>query len=549
MHVHGFKRTVLYWALSLLVFFPGGVKGQLRTVVSNEIAVSSREAALRLDFEDRDVLTIALKEGEVLVDGEAVGSYVRGDELDLAWRSLLGQAISLDDGPLASALNDWNPPQDLTPSAAEVAAALDAALEGALALPEVVQDTSPGTEITLTLGDEGSLLGALLSRTGALQGLAEALEEVSVRDFTIRIGEDVEIGAGEEVSRSLIVVDGDLDLRGTVLGDVVVTNGTVRLRDGARVTGDLRVADGHVEAMGGEVEGSILDLDTGDLVNIDQADLEDLREELERDIRRDLEATMDRRGHSRGILGGIFGNVGRAIAGLFENLLTLLVLVVLGVLIVHFGKDKLEVVASTARRAPAQSAMVGLAGGFLLIPVWILGIVALAISIIGIPVLLAWVPLFPIAVSIAALLGFVAVARNVGEWVADQEYKGLEWIRGSNTFYVVVAGLTALMIPAIAASAIRILGLGFLHGLLTFAASAVTFSALAIGFGAVLLTRGGRIRPYAAYYEFEEEFWAEEGSGEEEAGEPSQAPTSQEPSDPVSEENHEDGNEETDPNA
>jgi hypothetical protein len=511
MHVHGFKRTVLSWALPLLVLLPGGVEGQLRTVVSNEIAVSSREAALRLDFEDRDVLTIALREGEVLVDGDAVGSYSRGDDLDLAWRSLLGQVISLDDGPLASALDGWDPPGNLTASAAVVAAALDAALEGALALPEVAQDASAGTEITLTLGDEESLLSALLSRTGALQGLAEALEEVSFSDFTLRIGEDVEVGPGEEVSRSLIVVDGDLDLRGTVLGDVVVTNGTVRLRDGARVTGDLRVADGHVEAMGGEVEGSILDLNTGGMVNLNDADLEDLRDEMERDIRRDLEATLDRRGHSRGVFSGAFGNLGRAIAGLFENILTLLVLGVLGVLIVHFGKNNLEVVASTARRAPAQSAMVGLAGGFLLIPVWILGIVALAISIIGIPVLLAWVPLFPIAVGVAALLGFVAVARNVGEWVADQEYKGLEWIRGSNTFYVVIAGLTALMIPAIAASAIRLLGLGLLHGLLTFAASAVTFTALAIGFGAVLLTRGGRIRPYAAYYEFEEEFWAEEG--------------------------------------
>ena len=33
----------------------------------------------------------------------------------------------------------------------------------------------------------------------------------------------------------------------------------------------------------------------------------------------------------------------------------------------------------------------GLAGAFLLLPVWVLGIVALAVSIIGIPVLLAWV--------------------------------------------------------------------------------------------------------------------------------------------------------------
>lgn len=512
MHEHNRKPALLTWALLLLALLPGELDAQFRSVVSNEIAVSSREATLQLEFEDQESLTIALKGGEVLVNGTSVGTFERGGELDLAWRSLLGRVIALDDGPLAEALDEWTPPSELEGSAADVAQTLDETLEGALALPQEPQGASGGAEITVTLGDEGSLLRALLTRTGALQGLAEALGEAALENFTLRIGEDVEIKAGEEVDRSLIVVDGNLDLRGTVRGDVVVTDGTVRLREGARVTGDLRVADGHVEAMGGEVEGSILDLDTGDVVTLDDQEIEKLRDELERDIRRDLRASMDRRGGRPGIITGIFGNVGRAIAGLLENLLTLFVLVILGVFVVHFGKERLEVVAATARRAPAQSAMVGLAGGFLLIPVWILGVVALAISIIGIPLLLAWVPLFPLAVALAGLLGYVAVARNVGEWVADQEYKGLEWIRGSNTFYVVVAGLGALMLPAIAASAIRILGLGFLHGLLTFVGGAITFTALAIGFGAVLLTRGGRIRPYAAYYEFEEEFWAEEGT-------------------------------------
>jgi hypothetical protein len=243
-----------------------------------------------------------------------------------------------------------------------------------------------------------------------------------------------------------------------------------------------------------------------------------------------------------------FRNVGRAIAGLMENLVTFLVLVVLSMLIVHFGPEKLEVVATTARRAPAQSAMVGLAGGFLLIPLWILGVIALAVSIIGIPVLLAWVPLFPIAVGLAALLGYIAVARNVGEWVADQEYRGLEWIRGSNTLYVVIAGLGALMVPAIAASLVRILGLGLLQGLLGFIASSITFIAVAIGFGAVLLTRGGRIRPYAAYYEFEEELWAqpeEEGSAD---PSPVQEPVTNGPHSPEPKEHpSEDAEEETPP--
>jgi hypothetical protein len=508
MHVPGFNRALLTGAfLSLLL--PGFGSAQLRPVVSSEIAVSSREAALRLDFQDGAPLSIALRDGEVSVDGEAVGTYTRGDALDQAWRGLLGKVISLDDGPLAQALNDWSPPEELEGPALEVADALDEALEGALALQEKNQGSSSGSvDINLSLSDENSLVGALLRRTGALEGLAEALQEASIDNFSLRIGEDVEIGAGEDLDKSLIVVDGDLDLRGTVRGDVVVTDGTVRLREGSRVTGDLRVADGHVENMGGIVEGSILDLDVATSAPMDSHDVEALREELRRDIRRDLMNSMEgsQRSGSRPFF-GVFGNIGRAIGDLMENLVTFLVLVILGVMTVHFGQNRLEVVASTVRRAPAQSVMVGMAGGFLLIPLWILGIVALAVSIIGIPVLLAWIPLFPLAAGLAAFLGYVAVARNVGEWVADQEFRGLEWIRGSNTFYVVVAGIGALMVPAVAASLIRILGFGLLHGLLAFVGSVITFLAVALGFGAVLLTRGGKIRPYAAYYDFDEEAW------------------------------------------
>ena len=512
MHVLRSSRFFLAWSLALLAFPSGGLDGQLRTVVSNEIAVSGREAALHLDFGDQQGLAISLREGQVLVDDEVVGSYARGDALDLAWRSLLGDVISLDDGPLANALNDWTPPAELEGAAADVAAALDRALEGALALPDAAAEGRPAAKVSVTLSDESALLEALLGHTSSLQGLAKALEDASLESFLLRIGEDLEVESGEELDQSVILVDGDLDVSGLIRGDVVVTGGSVRLLDGGLITGDLRVVDGEVETLGGEVSGEIFLPSTDEVISLDSREVEKIREELEREIRRDLRSSMERekRPSPNWIL-GIFGNVGRAIGGLLENLVTFLVLAVLGVLTVHFAGDRLEVVATTVRRAPAQAAMVGLAGGFLLIPVWILGMVALAVSIIGIPVLLAWVPLFPIAVAVAALLGYVGVARNIGEWVADQEFRGLEWIRGSNSFYVVVAELAALMVPALAASAVRILGIGFLHGLLAFLGSMVTFIAVAMGLGAVLLTRGGRIRPYAAYYDFDEDLWTESG--------------------------------------
>ncbi|MGD2120978.1 MAG: MFS transporter [Gemmatimonadota bacterium] len=530
MRVLGFKRVSLAPLLAFLALNPFGAEAQLRNVVSSEVGVSEREAKLTLGFEDRGELTVSFLEGQVLVDGEVIGDYSRRDALDTAWRSLLGDVITLDDGPLATALNDWDPPQNLTGESADIAVRLDRILESALAIPEAGQELGGEKDITVSIGGEEGLLSALLSRTGALGGLAEALEGTPLNHFVLKIGEDVVVEPDEVLDGSLILVDGNLDVLGRIEGDVVVTEGAVRLGEGGHVTGDVRIADGNFEDLGGSIGGSLLDLDTGDLLEEERADLDELREELESEIRRDLLAQIDRDGHRRrNVFFGVLGNVGSAIAGLLENLVTFLVLAILGVLAVHFQRERLEIVATTAYRAPVRAGVVGLAGGFFILPIWIVGIIALAITIIGIPVLLAWVPLFPIAAGLAVLFGYLAVARNVGEWVAEQEYRGLEWIRGSNTFYTVVAGVGALMVPTVAASVSRILGFGILTSLLNFTGSMVTFLAGAVGLGAVLLTRGGKIRPLEAYYDFEEEYWAdvgtpepeEPGSGSEPAPEPS----------------------------
>ena len=509
MRVLGFKRFPQASILALITLLPMGVEGQLRNVVSNEIAKSENEATLRLDFQDRGELTISFQDGQILVDGEVEGSYSKGDGLDMAWRSLLGDVLTLDDGSLATALNNWDPPEDLTGGSGELAALLDQTLEDALALPEDSEHSDPQSEVTLSIGGEESLLAALLSRTGALSGLAEALQGTPLNDFILKIGEDVVVGAGEELEGTLILVDGDLDVRGRIGGDVVVAGGTVRLLEDGVITGDLRLADGELERSGGAVEGRVLVLAEGGEVQPERTELIELRRELE-DTRADLRSAREREHRSsQNFFSGLFGNVRNAIGGLLENLVSFLVLAILGVLAVHFQAERLEVVATTARRAPVRSAVVGLAGGFFLIPIWIVGAIALGITIIGIPVLLAWVPLFPIAAGLAILLGYLAVARNVGEWVAEQEYRGLEWIRGSNTFYTMIAGLGALLVPCIAASAAQALGIGILTGLLGFVGSMVTLAVVSVGLGAVLLTRGGKIRPLESYYDFEEDYWAD----------------------------------------
>ncbi len=91
MRVFGFKWFPLAPILAFLAFLPPGVEGQLRSVISSEVSVTEDEAELRLGFQDQGDLTISLSDGQVVLDGESVGSYEERDGLFSAWRALLGQ--------------------------------------------------------------------------------------------------------------------------------------------------------------------------------------------------------------------------------------------------------------------------------------------------------------------------------------------------------------------------------------------------------------------------------------------------------------------------
>jgi hypothetical protein len=189
-----------------------------------------------------------------------------------------------------------------------------------------------------------------------------------------------------------------------------------------------------------------------------------------------------------------FRHIWGGLMGVISLLVTYAVLLGMGVAIVFFdGRRYLEAVADTARQSTVRSFLVGLAGSFLLLPAWILGIVALAISILGIPLLLVWVPLFPVAVTLAVLLGYLAVSHAAGEALAERRFYGSDWFQKANSYYYLATGLGLLLVLFVAANVVQMAGpwLGFLDGLLSFFGIILTWAAATIGFGAVLLTRAG----------------------------------------------------------
>jgi hypothetical protein len=245
---------------------------------------------------------------------------------------------------------------------------------------------------------------------------------------------------------------------------------------------------------------------------LDLPALRELRQTLERDVRAAVENEIRaelRRDTRRAQARSPFRHITRGLTGLFSTLMVYGVLVGLGFLAVFFGRSHLETIADTARRSTLRSGLVGLAGSFLVLPAFVLGILALAISILGILVIPFWVLLFPLALVVSAVGGYLAVAHGAGEALAERRFRGTEWFTRANSYYYMMTGVGLLLVLFLAAHTVTMAGpwLGFLQGLLQFLAIMVTWAAFMVGFGAFLLSRGGTrpmVEPLTAPVEEEE---------------------------------------------
>ena len=478
------------------------VLAQESIVLSKQIAVAGNEASLRLELASGISLHVALIDDRVLIDAADVGSS--SEELEASWRALLGEVVALEDGPLVRTLTDWSPPNAATEDPEASAARIDDALE------EALRPARPGEQpllhAELGAGRSTALLGELLGRPERLVGLAKALEGLRLDDLDFRVAESVTVVEDETIDATLVVVDGELDLYGVVEHDVVAVGSTVRLHPGSLVRGDLRLLDARLARDAGAVRGVVLEVEAAvesreDLIR------ESLREELRAEIREMARSEPPEAGSYFAPL----RHVARGLTGIVSNLFTVLGLGLVGAVLLYFGGNHLEAIAETARRAPGRSAIVGIAGTFLALPTWILGTVALLVSLIGIPVALAWIPLFPIAVTLAAALGYYAVALNVGAWIARRDFPHLGWVRVSNSATLVSAGVLGLMAAFIMSNVVEVGGpwLGFLQGLFATLGVLATIAAMLVGFGAVLITRAGRRPQYYPGGDYFDQGWDE----------------------------------------
>ena len=334
---------------------------------------------------------------------------------------------------------------------------------------------------------------AALPAQDTLEAISRPAPVAEARHVADRIvvGRDVEIGPNDVVDGKVVVTGGDLVVRGRVQGNVTVVGGDLRVDEGAAVGGSVQVSGGDFENAG-EVQGDARVLG-GKLVSDEGHIFGEMRVESGEERVAGRHAAGDNR--LRMGNHGFLGSFSAGLAGLLSTLALGLLLAGIGAAAVFYAHPRLDRVSDSVRADALRAGALGVATNFLVLPAYIVGIVVLVFTLIGIPLLLVFVPLFPVMVMAAAACGLVAVAHALGERTAER--RGSWDAQYRNSYAYVFTGLAMLLAPLVAANLLKMTGfLGFAGGLLEFLAWVGLAAASTVGFGAILLTRGGAGGPW-----------------------------------------------------
>jgi cytoskeletal protein CcmA (bactofilin family) len=304
--------------------------------------------------------------------------------------------------------------------------------------------TDPGTIVV----EEGETVDRVDGFAGAVVVRGTVTGDVSAVAGSIRIAETGTVEGNLDGSAGAIVV------AGTVNGDVQVGGGSFELTDTGRIGGDLEAGaayigvdgtiDGNVKAGGGSVTigpnanvGGEFRYDAGEFSRSPDA-------VVEGGVVQDPSLSMDGdTGPDTSFLPSWVGTV-------YSLLASLLFGVVLLAVLPRFSTS----VASNATDTPLKSGGVGLLA-LVGAPVVL---VLLAITIVGIPLMLVGVGLFVLAIWAAVVYGQFAV----GTWVlglADRENRWLALVVGLVGFALIG---TIPIVGALAEFVVFLLGLGAL---------------------------------------------------------------------------------------
>ena len=475
---------------------PGvGEAQETEEVVQTSVVLSGDEAALELELSGGRSLKVLLVGGRIYIDGDVVGNYEPGGELEVGWRQMLHD---VSEGEFDGAWTAF-PGEEYGTGDAAALEAIQAALQAALATVPANMAAEAGEiarEATMAaaalqeaaaLAAQEAVEGGLIVELTEIEGLAHSLGRIglvpALSDLLngalqppLRIvleADEYSLPEGARVDGSLWLVETDAVLAGTVAGNVFVADGSLIIAPSALVEGDLIMVDAIITDQGGTILGQVRDLEAVSPVVVAPVP-----------VRRRIEVV--RRGPS------ILSNIGRGVGTIMQTLAGYLIFCFVGALVVYFFRGQLETVSDTVSFAFGRSFLTGAAAQVLFFPI------LLVMAVLILPILV--IPFYVVGFALAALLGYLAVAHAAGENLTRKRYPS--WVarmRRSNSYYYVFNGLAVLMAFFALAGVAEMGGalLAWTFGLLIAAAMILTWVAGTAGLGAALLSRGGTQRKYA----------------------------------------------------
>jgi hypothetical protein len=299
----------------------------------------------------------------------------------------------------------------------------------------------------------------------------------------VRLGGNVQVGPDEVVNGDVAAIGGNSTVEGQVIGDVVAIGGNATVEGpvggdvvsvgGSTTLGPRADVNGDVVVVGGtlhrdpaaRIGGQVKEIGLGE-INLWPRGW-NLRPSLNRP-------------------GGLFG--GGSLFALVSTLSRLAVLCILASIVMLFSREYVERVSLQAASEPVKAGVVGLLIQLLFIPVLIAIIVLMVITIIGIPFLLL-IPFAILAAILLALVGFTAVAYDLGQLAANRFGAA-----GRSPYVIAAIGVGLLLLPLVLSRLISFAGGIFwpITGTLVFLGLCAEYLAWTVGLGAIALVRFGR---------------------------------------------------------
>jgi hypothetical protein len=283
------------------------------------------------------------------------------------------------------------------------------------------------------------------------------------REDIVRIGGSVSVDSDEYVRGDVVVIGGSANINGEVDGEVVVVGGSARFGPQADVRGDITIVGGVLSRdETAVIRGGIHEVGFGDMAWRGRGDW-------------GRSANWD-------WMNGIY-----PVARLTGTLVRITLLVLLTTLVLFVARAPVEQIADRVAADPVKSWFVGFLAEMLFIPVLIMTAVVLAISIIGIP-LLVLLPVAIVALLVVMLVGFTAVAYHIGRLLRDK----VDALR-TRPYAATFAGILLIVSPVLLARLVGMTGdLGFVVWPIAAVGFLLEYSVWTAGLGAAALVRFNR---------------------------------------------------------